>query len=668
MSSGERLESWKEIATYLNRDVRTVQRWEALEGLPVHRHQHRKRGSVYALRAELDTWRASRADFFAEPKLPEVPASKEPERSAATVALALLGLGLAGAAAYWLRPDPVPPPTPVAVALDAPRVLAEATREGGSLERIPLDADGAEIRLAPDDRTLYVYSCGGHARVHAVDLLRKAVAWTTEVGDSATCGTMSMSPAGERLFVADRSDLVVIDTATRHLQRFTTPATKIRDLAVAPDGRTVYAAAVFHGLLAIDAETGTVRTVSSLPCPMELELNRAGDLLYVNYQCSGPGGRRGHDAIDVLDTTSQTSVGTIHDIPNVGGDMVLTPGGEQLWADGHDACVNDGYDHQGCPHVPTGVVNVIRTLDRALLRTISIGGPDDYGLRLSVTPDGSRIVARSIVGKQGRVTVVSATTLITVETLDVVAWSDFRFRKDGTAAYAILGEPKAVTILPIRRQPMPPPGLSARWPFDGTFRDSAGGNDFTGVSDDHFAPGRVGRAARPSADAEFRLDAPTNLEIDRGEFTAAAWVNAGAGDRTGTSSGATVIELGSGAPEGLFGWRLGIDSSRRPVFCQGWFTGGRCEGPRTTTIAGQPLDARAWHHLAITQLGDALTLYVDGRVSTRGVSRSFPTGSGVRWLRLGSEESSKVPVSGPIDEVEIYNRALAPEEIFERGK
>jgi TolB-like protein/Tfp pilus assembly protein PilF len=51
-----RLESWKDIASYLCRDVRTVQRWEKKEGLPVYRHQHEKQGSVYAYRDELDAW------------------------------------------------------------------------------------------------------------------------------------------------------------------------------------------------------------------------------------------------------------------------------------------------------------------------------------------------------------------------------------------------------------------------------------------------------------------------------------------------------------------------------------------------------------------------------------------------------------------------------------
>src|SRR5215813_4884186 len=52
----DRLDSWKEIAAFLRRDVRTVQRWEKKEGLPVHRHQHDKLGSIYAFRAELTEW------------------------------------------------------------------------------------------------------------------------------------------------------------------------------------------------------------------------------------------------------------------------------------------------------------------------------------------------------------------------------------------------------------------------------------------------------------------------------------------------------------------------------------------------------------------------------------------------------------------------------------
>ena len=50
------LDSWKEIAAYLGRDVRTVQRWEKKEGLPVHRHEHEKMGTVSACKSEIDGW------------------------------------------------------------------------------------------------------------------------------------------------------------------------------------------------------------------------------------------------------------------------------------------------------------------------------------------------------------------------------------------------------------------------------------------------------------------------------------------------------------------------------------------------------------------------------------------------------------------------------------
>src|ERR1017187_1196477 len=56
----DRLDSWKEIAVYLHRDVKTVQRWEKREGMPVHRHQHDRMGSVYAFSSELDAWMQSR--------------------------------------------------------------------------------------------------------------------------------------------------------------------------------------------------------------------------------------------------------------------------------------------------------------------------------------------------------------------------------------------------------------------------------------------------------------------------------------------------------------------------------------------------------------------------------------------------------------------------------
>jgi len=54
------LRGWKQIAAHLHRDIRTVQRWERTEQLPVHRQLHLKLGTVHAVPAELDEWLANR--------------------------------------------------------------------------------------------------------------------------------------------------------------------------------------------------------------------------------------------------------------------------------------------------------------------------------------------------------------------------------------------------------------------------------------------------------------------------------------------------------------------------------------------------------------------------------------------------------------------------------
>ena len=88
------LSSWKEIAAYLQRNVATVRRWEKSEGLPVHRHGHQSRSSVYAFQFEIDAWRAGRK--VAPEPLPLWKALLAPPRSlafGATLALCLVMVG-----------------------------------------------------------------------------------------------------------------------------------------------------------------------------------------------------------------------------------------------------------------------------------------------------------------------------------------------------------------------------------------------------------------------------------------------------------------------------------------------------------------------------------------------------------------------------------------------
>lgn len=109
----DRLTSWKEIAAYLGREVRTVQRWEKRERLPVHRHQHERGGTVYAFRGELDAWLASRSPEAAPGPSPGRPRAswRAQGRRIAVGAVALAALGSLATLRGFDSPreaDPVP--------------------------------------------------------------------------------------------------------------------------------------------------------------------------------------------------------------------------------------------------------------------------------------------------------------------------------------------------------------------------------------------------------------------------------------------------------------------------------------------------------------------------------------------------------------------------------
>ena len=70
------LQSWKEIAAYLERDERTARRWEKEEGLPVRRHREDRRSSVYAYPRELSAWREAHKPRESQPKSRWVPSTR----------------------------------------------------------------------------------------------------------------------------------------------------------------------------------------------------------------------------------------------------------------------------------------------------------------------------------------------------------------------------------------------------------------------------------------------------------------------------------------------------------------------------------------------------------------------------------------------------------------
>ena len=100
MGLNKRLDSWKAIGAYLKRDERTVRRWEK-EGLPIHRHVHAKKASVYAYTSEIETWWSEGGTRLEAAE----PVSGSRRRLGLLLAAGLLLAVAAGWATFsWLKP------------------------------------------------------------------------------------------------------------------------------------------------------------------------------------------------------------------------------------------------------------------------------------------------------------------------------------------------------------------------------------------------------------------------------------------------------------------------------------------------------------------------------------------------------------------------------------
>jgi Tol biopolymer transport system component len=168
---GERLDSWKEIAAYLKRDIRTVQRWEKQEGLPVHRHLHDERGTAYAYAGEIDEWlqNRSRRDNQAATDDQTIASGHAPGSSQASsvqrlrrlfVVVAIAAASMAGVTGSWLfsRPSrPVPAPLSSLSIVFAP---SERFHDWGP-----------DFALSPDGSTLVYAGLSGRLHVRRIDQL-----------------------------------------------------------------------------------------------------------------------------------------------------------------------------------------------------------------------------------------------------------------------------------------------------------------------------------------------------------------------------------------------------------------------------------------------------------------------------------------------------------------
>ena len=205
-----------------------------------------------------------------------------------------------------------------------------------------------------------------------------------------------------------------------------------------------------------------------------------------------------------------------------------------------------------------------------------------------------------------------------------------------------------------------PPGLVALWSGNGNAKDNFGNNNAMLRGNMNFASGKVGQAFVFDGGSAY-VEVPSSPEITpRGPFTVMAWVNY---LRTsGGSASVPIVGKGQDANTAL-DWFLGISPDRRlrpHVNIDG--------GNWVYFDCDTPLDFGKWYHVAMVYDGTSLRGYVNGRLDgTHAVSGAVQaTDYSLRigvYAPINATGGDKLSLSGKIDEVSLYTRALSAKEV-----
>lgn len=634
---GRRLDSWKDIAAYVGREVRTVQRWEKSEGLPVHRHHHNDRSSVFAYSHEIDAWLQGREGIGTE----EPKSAAAPGRRKGWAALALSAAGaslflLVGARAPARRPEIAVETQQVA--WPGARLLAKASSEGGESPVVPTGRGAWDLALSEDGSRLYV-SNTDEDFVSVVETATLRVIDRLVVG--AAPGRLLLLPDGTLLVARRPGGLAAIAPRSRRAEVVDVGG-EVTDLLHA-DG-WVYLALKNAGLKRVRWSDRRVERLPSVACPMYLAFVPGRGRLFVSHQCGGPGGRPGHDAIDSLDVASGQYLGVMQGPPNVGGVLAVSPDGRQLWASGEDACSAREYDRAGCPVVPGNVANVFRIDDRVLLRTL--GSPESGGwMGLLPLPDGARILLTS----PRAVAVHDLRSFAELERLELaVGVGRPAVSRDGGRLYLPLGTTGGVGVYDAMLPEPVASRASSAWMGDGTPSDAIADHHVVPVGEVGFEAGRIGRAFRLRGGyLSLGKREPASLESDPATMT--AWVKP-EGDGREMTLAARTDESGNG-------WRWWLDREGAVAFCMGACGAG---APPTVAVPACS-DAGRWSFVAVARGARDLTLHCDARQASVPARPRYPPVAGEEW-QLGAWRG-RIPFVGLLDEIAVHAQALSAPDV-----
>ncbi|MBW8038583.1 MAG: hypothetical protein FVQ85_01135 [Planctomycetes bacterium] len=192
-------------------------------------------------------------------------------------------------------------------------------------------------------------------------------------------------------------------------------------------------------------------------------------------------------------------------------------------------------------------------------------------------------------------------------------------------------------------------GLVAHWKFDdgsgGTATDSAGTNNGALVGDPTWTAGRINGALSLDGNGDYVVVAPV-APLAGVNLTAQAWI------RVDEFAGIWNPILTQHDPSNN-GYYFYV-SSGTPAF---YIVGGVAF---VQVISNEAINTNQWYHVAGTNDGSNLKLYIDGQLKDSASSTGF---LGANYnAYIGSEPVTPLYYTGLIDDVRIYNRAVSESE------
>lgn len=540
-----------------------------------------------------------------------------------------------------------PASKPASVVPGIGRLFAQSTSEGKAPRRLDLGHKIGWLLVTPDGRTLYaIEPFGRNVTELGVDDLR--IERRFHLPHPARGAALSRD--GKRLYIGSPDALVmVVDISRGSVERSIPTGRPVFDLTVTPDEKKIFLAMASGGLKRILTASGETATLSEFACPLYVGMDGEGKRLIVSYECGGPGGRAGHDAVEIYDTSSERSVGVIRDLPMVGGRPSVSPDGKLLLLDGDDACINETYDHAGCPEVPGHVFHLVRIADLRVLKSFS--GPRKT-LEAAFLPDGSRLIFG------GDPLVVMDWARQTVEEIAPVtdpSYSIFAFSPAGARTFAASSLTTELLVFDMEKQGcgLLTEKLVNHYSGDGTLEDSVGVSSLRAAGAVQFAPGLIGQA--------FQFNGAGALE-GSGDATCwpceENWTESFFAKFESMDGEMTLLDRG-GDGSGHWSHRIFKARDNRLVLQVGE------PSARLLVSGAAPARPNQWYHVAVVADGARRSLYIDG-VSQGQVNLPGPDAEPANrgYATFGASRGKRAAFRGLIDEIAWHERALDAREVM----